>query len=775
VQVPVSGSSVRKDVLKFYGFFPDSDSTLLVEVTTGDADPYNIYSWNYSTNNYSKINTPIGGTGAPICVFKDSKGCLWLSSINQLQYYNPFTNTTKTYKTHGADSTIPGFFCYSIAEDKQGSVWFGTWRYGIYSYNRETGTFKHYPFTYDAAKKNTNVLFNGQVKCLLFDKDGILWIGTNLGGLTRFDTQTCIFKNIYNPRDGFDCITTIYQDKKGRLWAGSYRSGLFLVNTTTYAYKRYSQQDGLLYDGINSINEDNAGDIWVATFQRGISILNPETGDIKNYTSANALPSDAIGDIFRSPTGALTITLPNGVINFNPEALQKNPIPPLVAVESITYHSANNTNNTDTELYVYGRASIPLHYNENKVTFGYTALHYTNPALNKYAYKLDGYDKDWIQAGKLRYVMYLNLLPGTYTFHVKACNSDGVWNEEGAAFSIIIYPPWWQTWWAYTLYTIIAISAIWWFVQYRSRKLLDDKRLLEHTVKLRTAEVLEQKEEITAQRDSLEKTLGELQATQAQLIQSEKMASLGELTAGIAHEIQNPLNFVNNFSEVSNELIDEIQDERRKAKDDRDEALQDELLSDIKQNLEKINHHGKRADSIVKGMLQHSRTGGTVKELTEINKLADEYLRLTYHGFKSKDKSFNTNISTVFNEGLPAIKVVAQDVGRVLLNIFNNAFYAVQERQKVEVESYKPEVSVTTLLADNFIIIKIKDNGIGIPDAIKEKIMQPFFTTKPTGQGTGLGLSLSYDIVVKGHGGRIDVNSVVGEFTEFTISLPFKA
>jgi signal transduction histidine kinase len=285
----------------------------------------------------------------------------------------------------------------------------------------------------------------------------------------------------------------------------------------------------------------------------------------------------------------------------------------------------------------------------------------------------------------------------------------------------------------------------------------------------------------------IEKTLVDLKQTQAQLVQSEKMASLGELTAGIAHEIQNPLNFVNNFSEVSTELVTELKAERSKIESERDKDLEEELLTDIFKNLEKINHHGKRAGDIVKGMLQHSRSSSGVKESTDINALADEYLRLAYHGLRAKDKSFNATMKTEFDESIGNINIIPQDIGRVILNLITNAFYAVNERLRqacLPDSGYEPTVIVSTHRSLSLptgqagsgegrgeVIIKVKDNGNGIPDSIKEKIFQPFFTTKPTGQGTGLGLSLSYDIV-KAHGGEIKMQSEIGEGTEFSIQLP---
>ena len=270
-----------------------------------------------------------------------------------------------------------------------------------------------------------------------------------------------------------------------------------------------------------------------------------------------------------------------------------------------------------------------------------------------------------------------------------------------------------------------------------------------------------QKQNIESKNQELEQTLSLLKATQAQLIQSEKLASLGELTAGIAHEIQNPLNFVNNFSEVSAELVTEMNQELDK--EDFKEAK--EIANDLKQNLEKINLHGKRASSIVKGMLEHSRTSTGVKELTDINALADEYLRLSYLGIRAKDNNINSDYQTDFDQNLPKTEVIPQDMGRVLLNLINNAFWAVKTVEK-------PLVVVKTEHIENQLIIKISDNGVGMNDVTKAKIFQPFFTTKPTGQGTGLGLSLAYDIITKGHGGTIEVESVKGEGTEFVVKLP---
>ena len=270
--------------------------------------------------------------------------------------------------------------------------------------------------------------------------------------------------------------------------------------------------------------------------------------------------------------------------------------------------------------------------------------------------------------------------------------------------------------------------------------------------------------------NALNKTLSNLKSTQVQLVHAEKMASLGELTAGIAHEIQNPLNFVKNFSEVNTDLINDLNEEISNGNLEEIKVL----AADIAINSEKITEHSKRAGSIVKGMLQHSRLGGNEKELTNLNRLADEYLRLAYHGLKAKEKDFNANFTTELDPAMPKIKVLPQEIGRVLLNLVNNAFHAVAEKSNIEDGNYKPLVSIESKWVNDMAIIKVKDNGNGIPDKVKDKIFQPFFTTKSKGEGTGLGLSLSYDIITKGHGGELNVETTEGEGTSFIISLPIK-
>jgi two-component system, NtrC family, sensor kinase len=342
--------------------------------------------------------------------------------------------------------------------------------------------------------------------------------------------------------------------------------------------------------------------------------------------------------------------------------------------------------------------------------------------------------------------------------------------------------------WKNLLGLATVFSAVWmgtmWIITNKQKKALDKERIktkeeeeqnkIMATLKAQLeVQVAQRTSELTLQKEELQQTVTELKATQTQLIQSEKMASLGELTAGIAHEIQNPLNFVNNFSEVNTELFDELEKELRNG--NKEEAIA--IANDIKQNLEKITHHGKRADAIVKGMLQHSRKSTGQKEPADINALTDECLRLSYHGLRAKDKMFNATMETNFDTNIGKINIIPQEIGRVLLNLFTNAFYSIAEKKKLQPEGYEPTVFVSTKKISSSsgigkIQIRIRDNGNGIPQKILDKIYQPFFTTKPTGQGTGLGLSMSYDIITKGHNGTIKAETKEGEFAEFIIELP---
>jgi len=530
----------------------------------------------------------------------------------------------------------------------------------------------------------------------------------------------------------------------------------------TYDFRligKLGAENGVPEQAAGGLRIDNRGDLWFHT-DRAIFRLNTRSGSVymlsksdgfeqQTFETMQFTSTDADGDIYfaggvfgkgfnrirpGNPIGspAVPVYIRNLKINNEKEGLSEG---------------ANNLN------------EINLKYFQNTIRIETGIIDHHSEGKTSIRYKLAG-DSSWQYGPYYATIRYDGLSPGDYQLIVQANNIAGNFNGPQRILEIHIKPAFWQTSWFRILAVLVLIGSMVAIIQYRSRNLKRRNLALESKVASRTQE--------------LKTSLEDLKETQTQLIQREKMASLGELTAGIAHEIQNPLNFVKNFSEINREIIAELKDELKKG--NLGEAAS--LIEGLDQNESKIIHHGQRADSIVKGMLQHSRNSTGVKEPTDINALADEYLRLSYHGLRAKDKSFNADIETRFDPGLGEVSVIPQDIGRVLLNIYNNAFYAVHEKQKQLGDSFKPNVSVTTqfIPASNGSTpkteIRIRDNGMGIPQKVLDKIFQPFFTTKPTGEGTGLGLSLSYDIITKTHAGALKVESRDGEGAEFMIILP---
>jgi len=681
-------------------------------------------------------------------VFEDSRGWIWVGTLEGLHRFDGATGRVTRYP-----SLIPTQY---ITEDRQGHLWVGG-KKGIAAFDPVKGQYSYL----DTA---VNAGFN-YITDLMISRRGDLWIAQQ-GALQRYNprTRTQSFfqssvplkKGEITDRD----VSTLFEDSRGLIWVGTERGALNCFNPATQTFTAYTTAEGLPDNSISGIVEDRNGNLWIST-NKGISRLTVKTKSFRNYDISDGLPEMEFN---KSSVSRKNRTLLFGSINgfllFNPDSIRDNNVQPPVYITGLKIQGKSRP--------LDGRSTLQLAYDENSLSFDFVALNYDSPRKNRYAYQLDGVDEEWVDSGFRRFANYTELSPGTYAFRVRASNNDGIWNNAGTTLTIVIAPPWWRTWWAYGLYALLAGAVIWGVIAYRSRNLQRKNRQLENKVKERTRQVEEQKEEIEAQRDNLEQTLVQLKATQNQLIQKEKMASLGELTAGVAHEIQNPLNFVNNFAELCTELVDELEEERQQNHSKSEMTL----LASLRENLQKISHHGQRASAIVRGMLEHSRASTGDRQPTDLKALCEEYLRLAYHGLRAKDKTFNCRLVTQLEPSLGKVVVIPQELGRVLLNLFNNAFYAVQQQQAVSSATYEPTVSVSTQRFGNGVRIRVVDNGAGMDPSVQEKIFQPFFTTKPTGEGTGLGLSLSYDIVTKGHGGQLTVESAPGQGSAFTIWLP---
>lgn len=765
---------------------------------------------------FKHINSREGRGINAWAIMEDSNGDMWFGTRGGGVLHFDGVNFSRFTSEDG----LSGNYVISILEDSQGIMWFGENR-GL---NRFDGkSFKIYT--------QTQGLINDGVSALAEGPKGNLWVGTE-GGVNRFDGERF---TQFTTAEGFrtHSIATIIEDDKGTMWFSTEGGGVNSFDGENFTH--YSTKEGLSHNYVSPMLEDNKGNIWMGTGGGGINSF--DGNSFKQYTTEEGLSNNIIWSVLEDKSGNLWLSTELGInllkypsdsdqgmeevsgenifqiytfgredglirtdftplggyydsqnrlwwgsssgltmLDLNKFSLPEEPPVNVqishidinqqfidyrrlkidsASVSSLEFGDDLNQSFDSVVAYQNYPVNMALPYDLDLLTFHFSAVDWVAPHKIQYSYLMEGLDEEWSPLQFENMVDYRNLPHGIYTFKLKAIGAAGIWGET-FEYDFRILPPPWFTIWAYIFYSLLFIGGV--FIVDRIQR----KRLLEKERIGTQEKELEQAKEI-------EKAYTDLKATQSQLIQSEKMASLGELTAGIAHEIQNPLNFVNNFSEVSGELIDEMKEEL--LNDNKEDAI--EVADDLKQNLEKINQHGSRASGIVKAMLEHSRANQGEKESTDINVLADKYLRLAYHGLRAKDKSFNADFKTEFEESLPKIEVVPQEIGRVLLNLINNAFYVVDKKAKEEQEGYQPMVEVITKKRSDSIEIRVKDNGPGIPEQVRDKIFQPFFTTKPTGSGTGLGLSLSYDIV-KAHGGELKVESTESEGTEFIIQLPFK-
>lgn len=693
----------------------------------------------------------------------------------------------------GLKEGLPSLNLRSIIQDSKGLIWIGSTDAGLIVYDPKTTAIRTLNET---AGANSNRLTN--IRELSPDK----YLFTSLDNGIQLLDMVANTVSAYTTKEGLsnDLAVSIFKDSKNRFWVPT-EKGLNLLDFVKGTNTIFHLSNGMPSNGVYSIMEHN-GHILAGTgkgltiideTEKTISGIKESSWRLQTYQRSIGLPYldfNASAAMITN-SGQYWWGIVPGVTVLDEAALQNDSVQTPVPVTGLdilgkpqyftdpeiikdidtvwseikdTFYlkSSFGTFNSDRQKGIkwdsLSSTNLPINlslpHERNYLRFHFGNFFPQNASEYRYQYILDGVDEKWSGSSDLPYSEnYNNIPPGFYTFRVSARKGLGPWSEP-TVYRFRIRPPWWLSWWAELIYLLIFGGVLRFWVRYRSRRLENENARLEQKVTQRTAE--------------LSNSLENLRQAQRQLIQSEKMASLGELTAGIAHEIQNPLNFVNNFSEVNTELLDDAN--KTLAGGNIPEVK--EILNDIASNMEKITFHGKRADAIVKGMLLHSRANSGQKIPTDINALTDEYLRLSYHGLRARDKSFNARYTMDFDEKTGQVMLVQQDIGRVLLNLFNNAFYSVTEKKRLLPSGFEPTVTVSTKRKNDWIEIRIRDNGQGISQKVIDKIYQPFFTTKPAGQGTGLGLSLSYDIITKEHGGKIDVITKENEFTEFIVELP---
>jgi len=685
-------------------------------------------------------------------MYKDSRNRIWASTIGKGVAILDMSN--RTVSMLDSSNGLMSNRVWNVSEDKAGRMWVPTDK-GLNMISADGKTVSTLLFGKAAGDK--------PVFFAAVDSDGMIWIA-GLYGLYMINMDSSHFKT-FATAEGLDApdVYTILP-YRGLIYIGTGK-GLSVIRkpdqaNSNWKIDSYGKGQGLGGLNFNSgaVLASSTGQLWWGIDQI-LTIMDPPRED-SNLASPNVSSIDIMDEAvsFRDPGKSFT-------------GLNKGDT--LWTMNGDSFFIAGNSKlgefkkkwDWDSTSGPYEMPNkLTLQHDQNFLKFYFTSNEYSHPDQKRYRYILEGIDRNWSAITPNPFTEnYRDLAPGNYRFRVASKGLNGSWSNP-AEFNLTILPPWWRTWWAYALYAVVIGAIARAILLMRSKALLRENTILESKVTQRT--------------EQLRKSLENLKEAQSQLIQREKMASLGELTAGVAHEIQNPLNFVNNFTELNNELLADLKHEIEVGNLNEVQKIAGTIIA----NGEKITQHGKRADGIVKGMLQHSRTSSGQKEMTDVNALADEYLRLSYHGLRAKDKSFNAAIETHFDPRIPAIKAIPQDLGRVLLNIYNNAFYSVSEKLKqagheetgTNLNKYQPRVIVSTNLEDNMVAIRIRDNGPGVPPGVKEKIFQPFFTTKPAGQGTGLGLSLSYDIITKAHGGTIALNDGLEEGAEFVIRLPIR-
>ncbi len=708
-----------------------------------------------------------GNTDAVLSLAVDDEGTVWAGTYDGLFRRDPSAGSGQAAGAgRFARFTVPDSTgepepfgtVTALTPGARGRLWVAT-QHGLFDVDPRAGRAVHYvPDPADRTSLSSRV-----VQSLLTDAGGQLWAGVGHGALDRFDPDTRTFAHLR--LDAPDArassagyVSALLRTRSGALWVGT-SDGLerFSDETAGRAVRRYGRADGLPNTAINGLLEDDTGRIWIAT-NRGLSRLDPHTETFTSFGARDGLQSDLSNEraVYRSPsTGTFYVGGDAGYNAFDPARFPERPPPGPVVLTGLRLLNEPVRVGAEGSPLVRPLArtdELRLGPADAVVTVAFAALDFAAPAQHRYAVRLAGLHDDWLDVGPRREATFTRLPPGRYTLRVRAAGRDGVWGEPSAPLAVTVVPPWWRTTWAYLAYGLLLLGGVYAVERGQRRRLVARERE-------RTRErELEQAREI-------ERAYTELKTTQAQLVQSEKMASLGALTAGIAHEIKNPLNFVNNFAALSRELVDELDREA-------DPAVRQALLADLKQNATKIEEHGRRADAIVRAMMEHARNGTGERQAVGLNDLVEEYAGHAWHGRRARHPGFEVTLAQNLAGDAGEVEVVPQEIGRVLINLLDNAFDAVRARAEAEGPGYAPTVTLATHRVNGHVEVRVADNGPGMPENVRERVFEPFFTTKPTGSGTGLGLSMSYDIVTHGHGGTLACESAEGGGAVFRMALP---
>ncbi|QHT70058.1 hypothetical protein GXP67_27140 [Rhodocytophaga rosea] len=823
--IPEDKSSISSDVI--LSLLIDRSGLLWAGTYEGILDQLNLLKTEFGKLTYQPVDTNSLASNEVYAILEDHKKRLWIGTDNGLSVYNQQTSSfTNLHASAGTTGSMSSNIVYSLLQDKQKNMWIGTADGGLLKLSApdiNKGVFNFEPFlpapgsnnkladdeilslledksgyiwvgtakglsvidsknrvvTYTHSSNRKHSLSDNQVLCLYEDRSGKVWVGTNKG-LNQFNSKKRNFTRFEKEKNAlkslpYSAIYAIHEDAIGNLWLGT-DDGLCRLNTRRDTATLYTVENGLPDNVVYGIMEDSAKNLWVST-NKGISKMKKnETGKpaFIQYNSSNWLHCNSfnIGAYHKSKSGMMYFGCNEGLTYFNPAAITGNTYAPLVVITDfqLFFEPVTISNKKESPLSkaITETEKLLLKYNQNVLYFEFAALNFIDHDKNEYAFFMQGFDKDWNYVKNKHNATYTNLDPGTYVFKVKASNNDGVWNEAGASIEIVIKPPFYRETWFYVLCTAGLIFSVVGYVHMQMREMQENERLLVQKVKERTEEVTKQKEE-------LETTIENLKATQAQLVQAEKMASLGILTAGVAHEINNPINFVSaNVEPLKRDIDDMLQvlagyentvkkytlsEEFKEVENLKKELDFEVLIREINDLLKGIKEGASRTSEIVKGLRNFSRLDENEMKPVQVNEGIESTLLVLSNQLKNKiivHKEYGKLENLV---GYPG------KLNQVFMNIISNACQAIPE---------KGEIYIKTFMDKREVVIRITDTGIGMTEEVKKRIFEPFFTTKKVGAGTGLGLFIAYGII-KDHNGKVFVESTPGKGTTFTIRLPVNA
>jgi len=708
-------------------------------------------------------------------VYEDNDGIIWFGTYRKgLNRFDPKTETfTRYIHDENNSHSISEGRIRAIYEDSTGVFWIGL-QDGLNILDRASGKFTHF----NANPEIENSLPDEYVQAFFEDTKGTLWLGTFFGGLCKYNRETNDFK-IYQNEPGNiaslsdNCVRQIYEDRAGRFWIGT-QQGLNLFDRDTERFTLFSKKDGFSGEFLKGLLEDEHGNLWISS-NRGITKFNYDSSSFINYDMNDGVQGFEfnLNSYYKARTGEMYFGGFNGYNVFNPSDFEKDAYIPQIVITDI---EINQNSILSPEFSLLDRSfaqtqKIELPHNQNFLSFEFASLNYTNSLKNQYKYRMIGLDPDTVYAKTKRFAGYPDMRPGKYTFWVTGSNNDGVWNEDGISIGIIIQPPLWKTKLAYFVYLLLFIFLIYLIIRWRI--FIRDKSILEEQVKERTSEINDQKEKLQEQKEELQITLENLRTAQSHLVQSEKMASLGQLVAGIAHEINNPVTFISAGVDSLNTNLEEVRQvldvyhritpgnvqEKLKSIDKLKNSIDYNVtIREINKLIDSVRTGTERTTEIVKGLRTFSRLDEDVLKVADIHEGLDSTLILLRNKYKER-------IEIEKNYGnIPEIECYPGQLNQVFMNILSNAIDAID---------YKGKITINTSKSNRSIRISIKDTGRGISEKIRSKIFDPFFTTKEVGQGTGLGLSICQGIIDK-HRGSIEVKSEVGKGSEFVMMLPVR-